>query len=123
MKALILTTALVISVAFSNAQNAAQSSDESLLQKKNTEVAILQRSNDLVNVLMEKEPRELVKIKVYDGSKLLYVSRVKKDSTANIKFDISEFPAGDYVFEVEKNRKVISSATIHKSEIILAGNN
>ena len=124
MKALILTTALAISAALSNAQQpVSKTNDDPVLKEKNIEVAILQRTNDQVTVLMEKEPRELVKIKVYEGKKLLFTQRVKKKTSANIKFDISEFPVGEYVIEVEKDNKVIKSATVLKGGEVLAGNN
>lgn len=124
MKTLILTTALVISVALSYAQQpVSKTNDDTVLQKKSIEVAILQRTNDQVTVLLEKEPDELVKIKIYEGKKLLYTQRVKKEASTNVKFDISAFPTGEYVIQVENKSQVVKSKTIHKGEEVLADNN
>jgi len=123
MKTLILTTALVVLTTFSFAQQTKPEVNDAL-KPENTdiEVAILQNTHDQVNILMAKEPGQLVKIKVYEDNKLLYMRRVKKAGTANIKYDISEFPDGQYVFQVEKDKKVVFSAKVRKGPASLAEN-
>jgi hypothetical protein len=121
MKTLILTTALVAAATFSFGQKEASESNKEVKQS-GIEVALLQHADDEVTLLMEKEPRKLVTIKVYEDNKLLYMQRVRKEATANITYDISEFPAGDYVFEVVKDKEVVYSAKVHKGSTELAEN-
>ena len=123
MKTLILTTALVVITTFSFAQLPKPEVNDTLkLKNTDIEVAILQNADDQVNLLMAKEPGKLVKIKVYEDNKLLYIRRVKKAGTANIKYDISAFPDGEYVFQVEKDKKIVFSAKVHKGPASLADN-
>jgi len=123
MKTLILTAALVVFTTFSFAQLPKPEVNDTLKpMNADIEVAILQNADDQVNILMAKEPGKLVKIKVYEDNKLLYVRRVKKAGTANIKYDISAFPDGEYVFQVEKDKKVVFSAKVRKGPAALADN-
>jgi hypothetical protein len=123
MKTLILTAALAVSTALAGAQKPAPTSDDSVEMKKTSvEVAVLQHANDEVTLLMEKAPRELVRIKVYEGNKLIYMQRVKKEATANITYDISEFPDGNYTIEVVKDKEVVYTSDIKKGPELLADN-
>jgi hypothetical protein len=115
MKTLILTAALALTASFAVAQEpAVKSNDEAVIEKSQIKAAVLQRADDEVTLLMEKEPRELVKIRMYDGNSLLYSQRVKKEATANITYDISAFPDGDYTLELVKDKKVVYVANITK---------
>ena len=123
MKTLILTAALAVSGALASAQKPApKQADSNEMSKSAIEVAVLQHSDDEVTLLMEKAPRELVRIRVYEGSKLLYAQRVKREATANITYDISEFPDGNYRIEVMKNKEVVYTAAIKKGPEVLADN-
>ena len=122
MKALILATALVVSTTFSIAQEAAPAKEtKTHLKTNDLEVAILQKSEDQVNLLLAKTPGDPVKIKVYEDSELLFSQRVKKAGTANIKYDISQFPDGEYTFKLEKDNVVVYSVKVRKGATALAG--
>jgi len=121
MKTLILTTALVVFTTLSFAQESVKELDDSVkLVKSDIEVALLQNSEDQVKLLMAKEPGELVKVKVYEDDKLLYQRRIKKAGTAHITYDISQFPDGTYVFQVEKDKEVVYSKSVSKGQTSLA---
>ena len=122
MKTLILTAALAVSAALASAQKPASPSNNLSDQGSAVEVAVLQHSNDEITLLMEKAPRELVKIKVYEDGKLLYAQRVKKEATANITYDISQFPDGKYTLEVVKDKEVVYTTAIKKGPEVLADN-
>ena len=84
------------------------------------EIALLQTTADQFTLVMAKEPGVPVKIKVYENNKLLYTRKVKKPGTANIKYDISQFPDGEYTFKVEKEKNVVYSVKIRKGSSALA---
>jgi hypothetical protein len=126
MKTQILTTALVLfaTVLFAQqpAEEKGQKSDTlNSLQCNDVEVAFLRNAENTVQMMLAKEPGKLVKIKVYDGNRLLYTRRIKKEGTANITYDISHFPDGDYTFQLEEDKAVIHSTKISKGEKALAG--
>jgi len=114
MKTLILTAALVATATFAMAQKSNADVRNDDVKKSEIEVAVLQHSNDEVTLLMEKESFEPVRIKVYEGNKLLYSKRIKKEATANITFDISAFPEGNYVFKVIRDKEVVYTADVSK---------
>ena len=121
MKTLTLTIALALAATFASAQKPASVSDKDTLDKKSAiKVAVLQHRNDQLPLLMEKEPGELVKIKVYEDNKLLYSQRVRKEASAKITYDISEFPDGKYVIEVVKDKDVVYKANVSKGSVALA---
>ena len=115
MKTLILTAALALTASLAIAQEpAVKNNDEAVIEKSEIKAAVLQHADDEITLLMEKEPRELVKIRMYDGNSLLYSQRVRKEATANITYDISAFPDGDYTLELIKDKKVVYVANISK---------
>lgn len=123
MKTLILTISLAVAATFASAQQPASVSDKNTLDKKSAiEVAVLQHKSDQLTLLMEKEPGELVKIKVYEDNKVLYSQRVKKEASARITYDISKFPDGNYVIEVVKDKDVVYKAEVSKGSVALADN-
>ena len=123
MKTLILTISLAVAATFASAQQPASVSDKDTLDKKSAiEVAVLQHKSDQLTLLMEKEPGELVKIKVYEDNKVLYSQRVKKEASARITYDISKFPDGNYVIEVVKDEDVVYKAEVSKGSVALADN-
>jgi hypothetical protein len=123
MKTLILTISLAVAATFASAQKPGSASDKDTLDKKSAiEVAVLQHKSDQLTLLMEKEPGELVKIKVYEDNKILYSQRVKKEASARITYDISNFPNGNYVVEVIKDKDVVYKAEVSKGSVALAGN-
>lgn len=123
MKTIILTAALAVSVAFSMAQETAEVKEtKTHLKTSDLEVALLQNTEDEVTLLLAKEPGDPVKIKVYEDNKLLYTRRVKKAGTANITYDISQFPDGEYTFKLEKGKTVVYAAKVRKGATALAEN-
>lgn len=126
MKTQILTAALVVLATVAFAQQPAEEKEQkndsmNSFESKNVEVAFLRNAEDTVQMMLAKEPGKLVKIKVYDGNRLLYTRRIKKEGTANITYVISHFPDGDYTFQLEKDKVVIHSTKISKGEKALAG--
>lgn len=121
MKTLILTAALVVLTSLSYAQELDSTNDNKMHMKTaDLELAVLQPSTDQVTLLMAKEPGMPVKIKVYEDDKLLYTRRVKKQGTAHIKYDLSQFPDGEYTFKVEKDKDVVYSVKVWKGATALA---
>jgi len=51
---------------------------------------------------------------------LLYQKRIKKQNSSRTKFDIKEFPSGVYTFELVKDKQVLYTKKIDKSENTLA---
>jgi hypothetical protein len=122
MKTLILTAALGVLTTISFAQNEETKKENQLvLNTEDVKASIFPNSNDMVTLVMEKKPGELVTIKVKDeDGKLMYVKRMKKVDSTKTKFDIREFPAGAYTFELVHDRKVLYSKEITKSENAMA---
>lgn len=121
MKTLATTTILVVLTAFVFAQNADTSSETASNKiSKDLEVAVIQENDNLVSLYLAKKPGEVVKIKIKEDNKVLYTRRIKKAGTARIKYDISQFPKGEYMIEVVKDKKVVYSKTIKKGSNALA---
>jgi hypothetical protein len=111
MKTIILATALAVSTSLSMAQ---KENETMQTEKNNVEVAVLQPNDDQVQLLLDKTPGDPVKIRVYEDNKLLYTRRVKKESSANITYDISAFPDGEYEFRVEHEKEVVYAVKVRK---------
>jgi len=122
MKTLILTTALVVLTTILFAQNnEIKKENQLVLNTKDVKASIFPNSNDMVTLILEKKPGELVTVKVKDkDGKLLYTKRMKKVDTTRTKFDIQKFPAGAYTFELVHNREVLYTKTINKTENTIA---
>jgi hypothetical protein len=64
-----------------------------------------------------------MKVRVYEESgKLLYSSVSRKKGNATVGYDISQFPAGNYTFELYKNRESVYSKDIVKQASIVIAN-
>jgi len=122
MKTLILTTALVVLTTILFAQNNETKKENQLvLNTKDVKASIFPNSNDMVTLILEKKPGELVTVKVKDeDGKVLYTKRMKKVDTTKTKFDIQKFPAGTYTFELVHDREVLYTKTINKTENTIA---
>ncbi len=122
MKTLILTTALVVLTTLTFAQSENENKEvHKVLNTEDVKASIYPNSNDMVTLMLQKKPGEVVTIKVKEESgKLLYAKRIKKADTTRTKFDIHEFPAGEYTFELVKDRKVLYSKKISKSYNVIA---
>jgi len=122
MKTLVLTTALVVLSTLTFAQSEIENKESQLvLNTEDVKASIFPNSNDMVTLVLEKKPGEVVTLKIKEeNGKLVYQKRIKKVDSTKIKFDIREFPAGEYKFELVKGTKVLYSKTIIKSDRKLA---
>jgi ribosomal protein S6 len=110
MKTLALTLALVIVSSFGFAQFPQTSSPDSCcFVSEDLRVAIFMDDDSFINVKMAKVAGELVKIVVKQDNKVLHQKRVKRWEVADLKYNIKDFPKGDYVFEIVKNNEVVYS--------------
>jgi len=127
MKTLILTTALVVLSALSFAQFPQENAPDSCCYLANDlRVVIFQNNDSTVTLKMAKNPGELIKIRIKEnGSKLIHNRRVKNYAAASLVYDLHEFPVGDYVFEIIKDKEVVFSKTVSRtnSSINLVANN
>ena len=117
MKPLILTLALTVLSIFSFAQFPQSDIPDSCCYVANDiRVAIFKGNNSHVNVKVAKIPDELIKIRVKEDGKVLYQQRIKKHAITDLKYDISQFPNGTYIFEIVKDKEVVFSKTIEKGK-------
>ncbi len=125
MKTQILTIALATlgMVAFSQTAND-RSADKAATKKSDVKCMIVQTDDDMVTVLFDKKAGDPVKIKVLENKNgVLYTKRIKKGTGGRIKYDISQFPAGTYVFELVKDKKVIYSKEVTRETNMMAASN
>ncbi|MCF8369462.1 MAG: DUF3244 domain-containing protein [Bacteroidales bacterium] len=116
MKTLILTSVMLAFIATGFAQETKQPVET----KKHVEAVVIQESDDLLSLYLEKEPGEVVKIKIKEDDKVLYTRRIKKEASAKIKYDISQFPGGEYTVEVTQDKEVVYSKQIEKGAAPIA---
>ena len=117
MKTIILTTALVVLSALTFAQFPQKNAPDSCCYVAgDLRVVIFQNNDSTVTLKMAKNPGELVKIRIKeDGTKLLHQRRVKNHAIARLVYDLREFPVGDYVFEIVKDKEVVFSKTVTRT--------
>ncbi len=122
MKTLVLTTALVVLTTVSFAQSEIENKENQLvLNTEDVKASIFPNSNDMVTLILEKKPGEVVTIKIKEeNGKLVYQKKIKKVDSTKIKFDIRELPDGEYTFELVKDKQVLYSKKINKSENVAA---
>lgn len=122
MKTLVLTTALAVLTTLTFAQSEIENKESQLvLNTENIKASIFPNSNDMVTLVLEKKPGEVVTIKIKEeNGKLVYQKRIKKVDSTKIKFDIRELPDGEYTFELVKDKQVLYSKRINKSENVVA---
>jgi len=105
-------------------------SAQSMKDKSN--IAKLQQaqiSNDIGDLVTVKytdsfgEGKRKMKIRVYkESGKLLYAQVSRKKGDTRIDYDISQFPAGNYTFELSKNGVLVCSKVIVKQANIAIAN-
>jgi flagellar hook assembly protein FlgD len=122
MKTLVLTTALVVLTTASFAQSEIENKENQLvLNTEDVKASIFPNSNDMVTLILEKKPGEVVTIKIKEeNGRLVYQKKIKKVDSTKIKFDIRELPDGEYTFELVKDKQVLYSKKINKSENVAA---
>ena len=118
MKTLLLTTALVVLTALSFAQQETTSlSNDNVQVTDQVKCVIFPNSSDMVTMIVDKPPGEKVNVRIKEGNKkVLYQKRIKKDDKTKVKYDISEFPSGEYTFELVKGKEVLYTKTITKKD-------
>lgn len=118
MKTIILTLALLSLSLISNAQfHHSEVPDSCSFITNDLRAAIYKDNDSMINVRIVKIPGELIKIRVSGNNNVLYQKRVKKWAIADLVYDISQFPKGEYTFEIIKNKEVVYSKTIERGSI------
>jgi len=113
MKTLVITFALTFITALSFAQFPQSDSPDSCCYiSDDLRASIFMDEESLVNVKIAKYPGELIKIRVKENNKVLYQDRIKSQAIVKLKYDINQFPKGDYIFEIVKDKEVVFSQTI-----------
>ena len=113
MKTLTLTIVLALIATFSYAQFPQSSSPDSCCYNaEDLRAAIYLGSPEMVFVKMAKKVGDKVKLRVKENNQVLYQKNYKKWALVNVKYNVSEFPEGAYVFEIIQNKEVVYSHTI-----------
>jgi len=73
-------------------------------------------NNSLVNVKVAKHVGDQVKIRVKENNKILYQKSYKSWALIDLKYDIGQFPMGEYTFEIVKDKEVVFAQTIEHTE-------
>ena len=120
MKTLVLTLTLAILTTLSFAQfPQSEAPDSCCYIADDLRVAIFKnKDSDLVNVKIAKIPGELIKIRVKENNKILYQRRIKKWAITDLKYDINQFPDGEYVFEIIKDNEVVFAKIVEQGKLI-----
>jgi hypothetical protein len=123
-KFLFAVTILMTSL-FSNVSAQNEKNDKSNITKFE-QVQVSYDMKDMVTVeysdALTQNPWKM-KVRVYEESgKLLYSSVSRKKGNATVGYDISQFPAGNYTFELYKNRESVYSKDIVKQASIVIAN-
>lgn len=119
MKSRIILFAVTILMGSSLSNLSAQIEKEDISSMaKFQQVQISHDMNDLVTLeyvdAFAEGPWKM-KVRVYTKSgKLLYTDISRKKGDTKVSYDISQFPAGDYTFELYKNRELVCSKAIVK---------
>ncbi len=113
MKSIVLTFALALIASLSFAQFPQTQSPDSCCYVANDLRASIFSANDaLVNVKVAKKAGDKVKIRVKEDNKVLYTKNYKSYELVDLQYDISQFPEGNYTFELVQNNRVVFSKII-----------
>lgn len=126
MKSRIILFAVTILMGSSLSNLSAQIEKEDLSNNvKFQQVRISHDMNDMVTVEYVDAFAEgawKMKVRVYTKSgKLLYTDVSRKKGDTKVSYDISQFPSGNYTFELYKNSELVSSKAIVK-QVSIANN-
>jgi hypothetical protein len=118
MKTLILTAALVVLATASFSQEATSAmSNEFVMTSDDLSVAFYPNSTDAVTMIMTKDDNKKVKVRVSDSNdKVLYEKSYSKISHTKVKYDVSAFPSGEYIFEVLNGKEVLYTKNFTKRD-------
>jgi hypothetical protein len=118
MKTLTLTIVLAFIATFSYAQFPQSSSPDSCCYTaEDLRASIYLGSPEMVYVKVAKKIGDKVKIRVMENHKVLFQKNYRKWALVDAKYNISQFPDGEYTFEIIQDKKVVFSQTIHNTEI------
>lgn len=122
MKTLILTIALLVITSLSFAQeNQVADSNNIVFDSESVQCVMFPVSNDMVTMILEKDPGEKVNVRIKSSnSDLLYQKRINKVDKARVKFDISQFPTGEYTFELVQGKEVLYTKIFSKKDETVA---
>ncbi len=118
MKTLILTAALVVltTATFSQSEPSAIPNDF-VMAGDEISVVFYPNSSQAVTMILSKEEGQTVKVRVTDSNeKVLYTKRFGKVNKAMVKYDVSNFPSGEYTFELLSGKDVLYSKKFTKRE-------
>lgn len=118
---LLIAVTILITSLYSNVSAQNEKNDKSNITKFE-QVQISYDTKDIVTVeyldALAQDPWKM-KVRVYEESgKLLYSYVSRKKGNARIGYDISQFPDGNYTFELYKNRKSLYTKVIVKQASI-----
>jgi uncharacterized protein (DUF1919 family) len=121
----LIAVTILISSLFSNVSAQNEKKDKSNITKFE-QVQISYDMKDLVTVkylnALAQDPWKM-KVKVYtESGKLLDLYASRKKGNARIGYDISQYPAGNYTFDLYKNRVLVYSKSIVKQVSIAKAN-
>ena len=118
MKSIALTLAAVLFATLSFAQfHQSQSPDSCCYLADDLRAAVYMYQSDKVNVQVAKLLGDKVKIRVKDNNEILYTKSYKAYERFDLAYDISQFPAGDYTFEIIQNKNVVLSQVFSLPEV------
>jgi len=122
LKVYLIAVTITMTSLLSNVSAQNQKEDKSNI-KKFQQVQVSHDMKDLVTLEYRDTFAEgiwKINVRIYNESgKLLYSQALRnKKGGAKFGYDISEFPAGDYTFEIFKNRESIYSKDIVKQPSI-----
>ena len=122
MKTLIVTAALVVltTTAFTQQETSAKA-NEFVLSSEEISIAFYPNSANALTMILSKEDGQKVKVRLTDSDdKVLYSKRYSKVNNTKVKYDVSEFPSGEYTFEVVKGGEVLYTKNFTKREHTVA---
>ena len=115
-KVALITLTLALSLSFAFAGNLQPEKPVRKAKEANYELLLSQVSNEHLIFRLIKENKDVFKVRVFDAEgKTLYCHRIKKNNKSKTTFDISEFPAGEYKFQIVKNKEVLFTETVEKN--------
>jgi flagellar hook assembly protein FlgD len=124
MKTLILTAALVVLTAVSFAQKDSKNGKEIKSDASSVKVAMFSNNCDRVTMIVMKQPEDKLNLKIKDeNGSVVYEKKLRKPESRKIIFDIRSLPAGEYTFELAKDKEVLYSNAVSKDTYSLAFSN
>lgn len=96
------------------------SPDSCCYQDESLRAAIYMETPTYVNVKVAKIIGDKVKIRVKEGNEVLFTQNYKSWARVDIQYDISQFPEGEYTFELIQNKEVVFTQVINNTSEALS---